>query len=61
MDHLLPQWEGGERACRGMRYSSLGVGKRLRLFLLAGATLFKVAALSPTRPRVPLNSCTLIR
>jgi farnesyl diphosphate synthase len=33
-----------------MRYSSLGGGKRLRaFFVLAGATLFKVAALSSTR------------
>src|SRR3979490_981554 len=51
MDHLLPQGEGGEaRVVEAMRYSSLGGGKRLRaFFVLAGATLFKVGALSSTR------------
>jgi farnesyl diphosphate synthase len=51
MDHLLPLGEGGEaRVVEAMRYSSLGGGKRLRaFFVLAGATLFKVAALSSTR------------
>ncbi|HEY6718323.1 MAG TPA: hypothetical protein VI232_18425, partial [Reyranella sp.] len=46
MDHLLPLPEGGEaRVVEAMRYSSLGGGKRLRaFFVLAGATLFKVAA-----------------
>src|SRR6202042_1492476 len=50
-DHLLPKGEGGEaRVIEAMRYSSLGGGKRLRaFFVLAGATLFKVAALSSTR------------
>ena len=51
MDRLLPLPEGGEaRVVEAMRYSSLGGGKRLRaFFVLAGATLFKVAALSSTR------------
>ena len=45
MGRLLPS--GDEREARlfeAMRYSSLGSGKRLRaFFVLAGATLFKVA------------------
>jgi farnesyl diphosphate synthase len=51
MDRLLPLPEGGEaRVVEAMRYSSLGGGKRLRaFFVLAGATLFKVAALSSAR------------
>ena len=51
MDHLLPLPEGGEaRVVEAMRYSSLGGGKRLRaFFVLAGATLFKVAALPAWR------------
>src|SRR5260370_41839276 len=51
MDHLLPLGEGGEaRVVEAMRYSSLGGGTRLRaFFVLAGATMFKVAALSSTR------------
>jgi farnesyl diphosphate synthase len=51
MDHLLPLPEGGEaRVVEAMRYSSLGGGKRLRaFFVMAGATLFKVSALSSTR------------
>ena len=53
MDRLLPLAEGGEaRVFEAMRYSSLGGGKRLRaFFVLAGATLFKVAALSSTQDR----------
>ncbi|MBS0538034.1 MAG: polyprenyl synthetase family protein [Proteobacteria bacterium] len=45
MDRLLPKGEEGEaRVFEAMRYSSLGGGKRLRaFFVLAGATLFKVA------------------
>src|SRR5215470_6390106 len=51
MDRLLPKGETGEaRVFEAMRYSSLGGGKRLRaFFVLAGATLFKVAALSALR------------
>jgi farnesyl diphosphate synthase len=56
MDRLLPRSpEGGgdsdeSRVFEAMRYSSLGGGKRLRaFFVLAGATLFKVAALSALR------------
>jgi farnesyl diphosphate synthase len=51
MDRLLPKGETGEaRVFDAMRYSSLGGGKRLRaFFVLAGATLFKVAALSALR------------
>ena len=51
MDRLLPQGDTGEaRVFEAMRYSSLGGGKRLRaFFVLAGATLFKVAALSALR------------
>jgi farnesyl diphosphate synthase len=51
MDRLLPLPEGGEaRVVEAMRYSSLGGGKRLRaFFVLAGATLFKVAVLSAAR------------
>jgi farnesyl diphosphate synthase len=46
MDRLLPSGDEGEaRLFEAMRYSSLGGGKRLRaFFVLAGATLFKVAA-----------------
>ena len=46
MDRLLPSGDGGEaRLFEAMRYSSLGSGKRLRaFFVLASATLFKVAA-----------------
>src|SRR5476651_1012785 len=51
MDRLLPK--GAEREARvfeAMRYSSLGGGKRLRaFFVLAGATLFKVAAIPALR------------
>ena len=51
MDRLLPKGETGEaRVFDAMRYSSLGGGKRLRaFFVLAGATLFKVSALSALR------------
>jgi farnesyl diphosphate synthase len=51
MARLLPHGEGGEaRIFEAMRYSSLGGGKRLRaFFVMAGATLFKVAALSALR------------
>jgi len=51
MDRLLPKGDTGEaRVFEAMRYSSLGGGKRLRaFFVLAGATLFKVAALSALR------------
>lgn len=56
MDRLLPRsfGEGGDidesRVFDAMRYSSLGGGKRLRaFFVLAGATLFKVAALPALR------------
>jgi farnesyl diphosphate synthase len=51
MDRLLPKGDTGEaRVFDAMRYSSLGGGKRLRaFFVLAGATLFKVAALSALR------------
>src|SRR5476651_926304 len=51
MDRLLPQGQSGEaRVFEAMRYSSLGGGKRLRaFFVLAAATLFKVAPLSSTR------------
>jgi farnesyl diphosphate synthase len=51
MDRLLPRsfpdGDSGEaRLFEAMRYSSLGGGKRLRaFFVLASATLFKVAAL----------------
>ncbi len=46
MDRLLASGDEGEaRLFEAMRYSSLGGGKRLRaFFVLAGATLFKVAA-----------------
>jgi len=46
-----PKGRAARRAwSRPCRYSSLGGGKRLRaFFVLAGATLFKVAALSATR------------
>jgi len=46
MDRLLPSGDEGEaRLFEAMRYSSLGGGKRLRaFFVLASATLFKVAA-----------------
>lgn len=45
MDRLLPRGDEGEaRLFDAMRYSSLGGGKRLRaFFVLASATLFKVA------------------
>jgi farnesyl diphosphate synthase len=55
MDRLLPRSLGGvdtgeARVFEAMRYSSLDGGKRLRaFFVLAGATLFKVAALSALR------------
>lgn len=51
MDRLLPSGDEGEaRLFEAMRYSSLGGGKRLRaFFVLAGATLFKVAALPALR------------
>ncbi|OFX03681.1 MAG: farnesyl-diphosphate synthase [Alphaproteobacteria bacterium RIFCSPHIGHO2_12_FULL_66_14] len=51
MDRLLPSGDEGEgRLFEAMRYSSLGGGKRLRaFFVLAGATLFKVSALSALR------------
>src|SRR5579883_797981 len=45
MDRLLPRGDTGEaRVFEAMRYASLGGGKRLRaFFVLASATLFKVA------------------
>src|SRR6201995_1140209 len=51
MDRLLPiGTEGEARVVEAMRYSSLGGGKCLRaFFVLAGATLFKVSALSALR------------
>ncbi len=55
MDRLLPHSFPGDdtgeaRVFDAMRYSSLEGGKRLRaFFVLAGATLFKVAALSAFR------------
>jgi farnesyl diphosphate synthase len=51
MDRLLPKGDSDEaRVFDAMRYSSLGGGKRLRaFFVLAGATLFKVAALPALR------------
>jgi farnesyl diphosphate synthase len=51
MERLLPHGDEGEaRLFEAMRYSSLGGGKRLRaFFVLAGATLFKVAPLSALR------------
>jgi farnesyl diphosphate synthase len=51
MDRLLPKGDTGEaRVFEAMRYSSLDGGKRLRaFFVLAGATLFKVAGLSALR------------
>jgi farnesyl diphosphate synthase len=51
MDRLLPKGNAGEaRVFDAMRYSSLNGGKRLRaFFVLAGATLFKVAPLSAFR------------
>jgi farnesyl diphosphate synthase len=51
MERLLPKGDTEEaRVFEAMRYSSLGGGKRLRaFFVLAGATLFKVAALSALR------------
>ena len=51
MDRLLPSGDEGEaRLFEAMRYSSLGGGKRLRaFFVLASATLFKVATLSALR------------
>ncbi|MBX9945461.1 MAG: polyprenyl synthetase family protein [Reyranella sp.] len=51
MDRLLPSGAEGEaRLFEAMRYSSLGGGKRLRaFFVLASATLFRVAQLSALR------------
>ena len=51
MDRLIPKGEDGEaRVFDAMRYSSLGGGKRLRaFFVMAGATLFKVAAMPALR------------
>lgn len=51
MDRLLPKGDTDEaRVFEAMRYSSLDGGKRLRaFFVLAGATLFKVAPLSALR------------
>ncbi|MGQ0585096.1 MAG: polyprenyl synthetase family protein [Reyranella sp.] len=51
MDRLLPSGDEGEaRLFEAMRYSSLAGGKRLRaFFVLAGATLFKVATVSALR------------
>jgi farnesyl diphosphate synthase len=51
MDRLLPHGDTDEaRVFEAMRYSSLGGGKRLRaFFVLAGATLFKVAPRSAAR------------
>jgi farnesyl diphosphate synthase len=51
LDRLLPKGDTGEaRVFEAMRYSSLGGGKRLRaFFVLGGATLFKVSALSALR------------
>jgi farnesyl diphosphate synthase len=51
MDRLLPKGETDEaQVFEAMRYASLGGGKRLRaFFVLAGATLFRVAALSALR------------
>jgi farnesyl diphosphate synthase len=56
MDRLLPRslGNGGDidesRVFEAMRYASLGGGKRLRaFFVLAGATLFRVSALSALR------------
>ena len=51
MERLLPSGDEGEaRLFEAMRYSSLGGGKRLRaFFVLAGATLFKVAPQSALR------------
>ncbi|UYN93227.1 MAG: polyprenyl synthetase family protein [Enhydrobacter sp.] len=51
MDRLLPKGSADEaRIYEAMRYASLGGGKRLRaFFVLAGATLFKVAPLSALR------------
>jgi farnesyl diphosphate synthase len=51
MDRLLPKGDTDEaRVFEAMRYASLGGGKRLRaFFVLAGATLFRVAALSALR------------
>src|SRR5471032_2722488 len=51
MDRLLPKGEESEASVfEAMRYSSLGGGKRLRaFFVLAGATLFKVAAIPALR------------
>ncbi|WP_395712316.1 polyprenyl synthetase family protein [Reyranella sp.] len=51
MERLLPKGEAGEsRVFEAMRYSSLNGGKRLRaFFVLAGATLFRVSALSALR------------
>ena len=51
MERLLPSGDEGEaRLFEAMRYSSLGGGKRLRaFFVLASATLFKVAPQSALR------------
>ena len=51
MDRLIPKGEDGEaRVFDAMRYSSLGGGKRLRaFFVMASATLFKVAEMPALR------------
>jgi len=51
MDRLIPRGEEGEaRVFEAMRYSSLGGGKRLRaFFVMASATLFKVAEMPALR------------
>lgn len=51
MDRLIPRGEEGEaRVFDAMRYSSLGGGKRLRaFFVMASATLFKVAEMPALR------------
>ena len=51
MERLLPRGDAGEaRVFEAMRYSSVGGGKRLRaFFVLASATLFKVALLPALR------------
>ena len=51
MDRLIPKGDEGEaRVFDAMRYSSLGGGKRLRaFFVMASATLFKVAEMPALR------------
>ena len=51
MDRLIPRGEESEaRVFEAMRYSSLGGGKRLRaFFVMASATLFKVAEMPALR------------